>query len=442
MRVRLTWLLLGLSCVLLLVSATTGVPGGQRMFGAYLDATLEATLPTWWSTALFTFAALLHGVVALVLRRTGAPGAGWWAASAALLAGLSLAEHTSVHERFGAESLTAQAGIAAVAVALLVPARIGGRAGWLIAAGGTLTVLPAVGGDLLGRAVRAAHGAASPAHILLVHAAELGENAGALLFLTAAAGVVTISRQAGALHVGLREPAGVAEPGRGRGWWVGCVAVTLLLSVASLVMVLNASALGPGARDLRRYLDVLIEDNLPTWWSSALLLAAAAAHALVALVWRAARVRGALCWAISAAVLIALALDDHTQLHERTEALGRLFVDAGDYPFLWLLPGAVAGAAVVAAMVLLAIRAPRRARTPLVLGVAVLLGCALGLELAQGFFIAAGQEGMPFAVTYHIEELGENVAALLLLGAAVRALRVAPAESGLALAAPGGVAVR
>jgi hypothetical protein len=409
---------LAVSTVLIVVSATTGVPGGDRAIGAFFDASLKATLPTWWSTALFTVAAVAHGSVAMVASWVGARGGAAWASSSGVLATVSLAEHSAALERAD-EALRLLAGMAALAVFLIVAVRVGGRASAFVATGGLVTVVALIGGDLAG------------GHILLLHAAELAANVGALLLLAAAVAAVRVSSSDRAVGVALR-----ASPDASGGTtcsprpvaWIWPVAVSVALSAASLVAVL---ALGPSLRELRLFLDVLVEDNLPTWWSAALLLVAAMAHAVVAVVGRATGVRVAGYWFITAAVLTLLALDDHTQLHERTEVIGRILVEAESYPFLWLVPGAVAGAAVAATMVFIAVRSPRRTRRLLLAGVVLLLFCALGLEFIQGLFMAAGEEGAAFALSYHIEELGENFAALLMMAAAVSTLEVTVTDQGL-----------
>ena len=215
--------------------------------------------------------------------------------------------------------------------------------------------------------------------------------------------------------------------------WVPLIGGSLLLSALSLTVVLLAPVIEPAFREWRLYLDVLVEDNLPTWWSTALLATAALGHALVGVAARAARAPGARCWYVSAAVLTVLSLDEQTQLHERSDALGRRLVTYDTYPFHWLIPGAVAGLAVVGALALLAVRVHGRTRWLLVSGVTVLLGCALGLELVQGFFMADGNENLGFALTYHAEELGENVGALLLLAAASSAVSMRREDGEIAV---------
>lgn len=202
------------------------------------------------------------------------------------------------------------------------------------------------------------------------------------------------------------------------------LAVSIGLAAVSLAVVLAPQLFGTLHREWRNFFDMLKEGNLAAWWSSALLLTAALTHALVAVAGRLARAREAPLWLVSGAILAGLSLDDRTQLHERSGRIGELLVTYDTYPFYWLLPGLVVGLAVAAAFLVLAIRVQGSTRWLLITGITVLLGCALGLELVQGFLMADGHEGTPFALTYHLEELGENVGALLLLAAAATAVTI------------------
>ncbi|OZM70149.1 hypothetical protein CFN78_26620 [Amycolatopsis antarctica] len=207
------------------------------------------------------------------------------------------------------------------------------------------------------------------------------------------------------------------------GWVV--LAVTLALNVASMaVPALIDHPLTRDRGEVQLYLDVFVEGNLPTWWSTALLVTGAVVHAGIGAVARARRVPGGWAWFVSAAMLGALSLDDHTQLHERLDRVGREFLSFDGFPFYWLIPGLVAGAFVALALLLLAVRLRGAARWYMVGGCALLLGSALGGEALQGLLIAGGESGPLYVLTYHAEELGENLGVLLMLAATARSLSV------------------
>ncbi|WP_216213198.1 hypothetical protein [Amycolatopsis aidingensis] len=232
--------------------------------------------------------------------------------------------------------------------------------------------------------------------------------------------------------VDLRTPARQELRFRRLGWVV--LGVTLALNLASMaVPALIDHPLTRNRGEIQLYLDVFVEGNLPTWWSTGLLVVAAVVFAVVGGLARSARAGEAWAWFVSAGVLGLLSLDDHTQLHERLDRIGRQLVSFDGFPFYWLLPGLVAGAAVATAFLLLAFRLPRAGTLGVAGGCALLLAGALGGELAQGLLIAEGESGPIYVLTYHAEELAENLGVLLLLAAAVRSVVVLRQEGDLRL---------
>jgi hypothetical protein len=208
------------------------------------------------------------------------------------------------------------------------------------------------------------------------------------------------------------------------GWWLLGVSVTLsVLSMAIPALINHPLTTERG--EIRVYFDVFSEGNLPTWWSVGLLVLTAVAHAVTGALAVAARVRGAWTWFVSAGVLGALSLDDHTSLHERLERIGQQWVTFDRFPGYWLVPGVIVGVFVAAALGLLAARLSGRTRWCMIAGGTFLLGAAMGMELIQGLLVADGERGPVYVLVLHAEELGENLGVLLMLTAAVRALEIA-----------------
>jgi len=207
------------------------------------------------------------------------------------------------------------------------------------------------------------------------------------------------------------------------GWWV--LGVTLALNVASMaVPALIDHPLTTERGEIRVYLDVFSEGNLPTWWSVGLLVIAAVCHATAGALAVGRGVRGGWTWFVSAAVLGALSLDDHTSLHERLERIGQQWVHFERFPGYWLVPGIIAGVVVAGALGLLAVRLSGVARWCMIGGLALLLGSAMGLELVQGLLVAEGESGPVYVLVLHLEELGENLGVLLMIAAAVRSVTI------------------
>ncbi|HSK26762.1 MAG TPA: hypothetical protein VK894_07625 [Jiangellales bacterium] len=216
------------------------------------------------------------------------------------------------------------------------------------------------------------------------------------------------------------------------------LAVTLVLTVVSYLAMsrLDPQDLEPWAQDLRQYVNVGNELNLPAWWSTVLLSSAAMAHVLTGALARSTGHKGAGAWFVVAAAVALMSLDEQTALHERMEAVGRNLVTdvVSDHPFRWTAPGAVIGIALVVMFLLTARHLPRRAGRTLVAGVVLLLVSAVGLEVVGGrVLLDQGFEGL-YTVLYHVEELGENLGALLLIAAAARAVDASRTPDGWLLA--------
>lgn len=433
------------------VAATGPEPGERNELARWLDALGENSLPSWWGTALLVAVALAFAVTGAAARTGRVAGAGAWFAASALAAAFSLAELTGVHRRLGGigrlllgegaltRSWFAMAALVVplvVAVLVLLAARVGAPSGRLLAGGGVLLVVSAVGGEL-GAALLGGRTGPDLAPVLVAHLGELGENLGAALMLAAALHALVPS---GRGTVAVRHRAAAPSPAGADDvpvrlapfwWWCGAVSVALALLSAGFVA---ADPAHPVLRDARLFVDLLVEHNLPTWWSVALLATAALAHLGAFAAARAAGAPEARYWLVTAGVLALLSLDDQSQLHERSERLGRIVAgETGSFPFYWLIPGVLAGLGVAVAIAMLAVRVAARARVLLVSGIGMMLAAGLGLEAVQGLFMAAGNEGLGFAVGYHIEELAEDVGVILLIAAAAAATRLSRG-AGISLA--------
>jgi hypothetical protein len=437
-------LVLLISTVLTAVSLAVAIAAPDRdardEFARWLDVLGENTLPGWWNTALLLAVALACAVTGAAAMAGGVFGAGAWFTGAGIVAAFSLAELSGVHRRLGGVgrlvlgegALTrnwfAMAALVVpvlAAVLLVLAPRLGVPSSRLLAGGGVLLMVSAVGGELAAALLGGRTGPAL-APVVVAHLGELGENVGGALMLAAAVRALVVSRAGHALTVRHRRAAPRRDTVPVRltavWWWLGGLSV--VLTVLSLGFVV-ADPAHPLLRDVRLFADLLVEHNLPTWWSVALLATAALAHFATFVAARNAGAPEAAYWLVTAAVLAFLSLDDQSQLHERSEELGRLMVtETGDFPFYWLIPGTLAGLGVAAALVTLAVRVHPRARMLLIGGIVLMLAAGLGLEVVQGMFMAAGNEGTGFVLGYHVEELGEDVGVILLIGAAAVMTRV------------------
>jgi hypothetical protein len=167
------------------------------------DVASERNVPTWFSSSLLLGGALLTGLVASMVRRSGGRDVGRWAGLAVVLALLSLDEAAALHERLRgpAQALLGDAAQDALHFAWVVPgALLAVAVGWLflgfvirlpagirglVVAAGAMFAFASIGLEMVGGVVLEAQG--DRALYILTTAAEEGlEMAASILFLYAA----------------------------------------------------------------------------------------------------------------------------------------------------------------------------------------------------------------------------------------------------------------
>jgi hypothetical protein len=185
-------------------------------------------------------------------------------------------------------------------------------------------------------------------------------------------------------------------------WWL--FAGIAIVSGLGLVVELA----GPEA--LVRHLSLSYEGNIPTWFSSSLLLGCALAAAAIAehaTSWRR-------HWWGMAVVLGYASMDEAAEIHEH---LGGLIGTGGVLYFDWV----IFAAALLAVLAIVYVRffwrgLPRATRWRLIVGGAVYLVGAVGMELPLGWWTErAGNAGTTYAVLDWIEETLEMIGATLVL---------------------------
>ncbi|MDD7967038.1 hypothetical protein [Actinomycetospora lemnae] len=414
---------------------------------AYVDVLEPYNLPTWLAATVLLATVLACLANAVVAATRGRFGSRCWVAAGAAAAVASLCVATGLHTRIdglarqavGSNPLTTDWLVPAVVAGLLLATpfallarrlRDGRR---LVAALVTFGV-GALGGELVVRAL-------GDGGRVLAAVAEGVQGLGAAGLLAVVVTALHAARGETAVHLVSDLPDAAPRdlptvPRRARAW-VLLLVVTPGLAAMSLLLTLAVPAPGPKLAQWVGYLDVDGEGNVPTWWSVGLLVTAAAAHLVAGLVGRATGARGAAGWLVTAAILAGMSLDDMTSIHERVGDLVRpegaaAADDPGrNFSFYWVVPGAAVALVIAVAVGLLALRLRGRPRWLLVVGLGVLFSFALGLEGVQGVVLAQGTGGRVAEVlAYHLEELGENLGALLLLGAATSALALRRSDDG------------
>jgi hypothetical protein len=182
------------------------------------------------------------------------------------------------------------------------------------------------------------------------------------------------------------------------------VAVGVVLA-ASLIASIVQLWLGGEASDVWPLLDVDLESNLPTWFSSLLLMSCAGAAALIAGLSRddAAVARR---WAVLAVLFVALSADEAAGFHELLVFPLRVLVRQSPwlrYPLI--LPGILALVAGWLALGSFVRAMPSATRRRLGWGLVLFAGGALGVETIGGWFdpVVHG-ESLTYAVFATLEE--------------------------------------
>ncbi len=211
----------------------------------------------------------------------------------------------------------------------------------------------------------------------------------------------------------------------GRSLGVALLGVTAAIMAAFVVVFGLNRTTSMHLGDLKTFVDIGGEANLPTWWNASLLFTVfVVAVAAAFLPWlsaesgpRDAGVRGA--WLVIAAAGAYLSLDETAGLHERLATPVR---SSGlDLPtYAWLVPGAV----IAALGCLILFKAARRLPVPVVRRLAVALACyltgAIGMEGVNGLFSTRGLDmELVFAAGTTLEETLEMVACVLAITAIV-----------------------
>jgi len=191
----------------------------------------------------------------------------------------------------------------------------------------------------------------------------------------------------------------------------GCI---VALSIASFAGQISTYVFGypflMGAVPLF-YVD--LEGNLPTWYQATVFMFAALLVFCIHLLERRRQSRYAAHWLLLGCLLVALSIDEASQLHELTMEplsrwIGRL---EGAWRPMWVILG-IAAVAVVGAFYLgFFLHLDRRERIHVVLAGALFVGGAVGVEMATAAMYEVYEPklklSLRYAVMAHIEELAE-----------------------------------
>lgn len=173
-------------------------------------------------------------------------------------------------------------------------------------------------------------------------------------------------------------------------------------------------------RGLEQLFNLDRENNLPTWYSSALLLGAAILAGTVAAATRRGGQRHPTHWAAISLLLAGMSADEIASLHSRTgpavgALLSRIGIHGGGFSpdFYWVVPGIILVAIVAAAFWPFFRDLPAPTRRSLFLAAVVFVAGAIGVEIYEGTIVDPTNPTMQYAVAVAVEEGCEMVGVVM-----------------------------
>ncbi|WP_114854767.1 hypothetical protein [Brachybacterium sp. YJGR34] len=230
---------------------------------------------------------------------------------------------------------------------------------------------------------------------------------------------------------------------------LGLIGLALGIVVISLVFLTahqrTTGLLSQNLHTVFWYFDVGREYNVATWFNSGLWLLMGVLAVAIALF----RPPLRRSWWLLAVVALFASIDEYLEVHERLDVPGNRLMERlpFDLGFSWVLLGAPLGLAIALLLLRLVLSLPSRARAGIVLGGALFLVGALGVETLNGLVLARHDGLVTNAFLYGtmIEELcemsGLSIALAALLGTVQRdrvqgTLRLDPAVRRSTVTAP------
>jgi hypothetical protein len=177
---------------------------------------------------------------------------------------------------------------------------------------------------------------------------------------------------------------------------------------------------------ITRFLDVVVDATLQTWYSSGLLLIAAA---LVLHVLRVRREQEAasrrMPYLVGLAVgLVLMSIDETAQIHEQVGLLVHetVTVDIAALQYAWVLIAIPALLVVALVYGRWIFSLPTSVRILVLAGGAVFVAGSIGLEMVQAYFMFGAESRQVAAIVAHGEEFGEMLGVILFIEAMMRYL--------------------
>ena len=169
--------------------------------------------------------------------------------------------------------------------------------------------------------------------------------------------------------------------------WLIVVAVAIVL-IALIFLTAHQRTTGVLSQNLHTvfwYFDVGREYNMATWYGSGLWLMLGVVAAAIAV----ARPTHRRSWWLLTVVALVASIDEYLEVHERLDVPGNWIAERlpFDIGFTWVLIGAPIGLVVVALLARVVLSLPARARNGILLGGALFITGAIGVEFVNGMVL-------------------------------------------------------
>ncbi|MGK7867721.1 hypothetical protein [Falsiroseomonas sp. E2-1-a20] len=173
---------------------------------------------------------------------------------------------------------------------------------------------------------------------------------------------------------------------------------------------------------LSKRFQLFTEASIPAFFSAVMLLAAGVVAAVLSRVEGGLASRDGRAWAFITVLLVYMAVDEATALHEIVNHLGDRQAEDGMLYYVWVIPFGIL--AVVCMLILLPfwLRLPPSTKWWLASAAVLFLACAIGMELVEAGLVAESGEEAAFVqwnviTSIAVEEGGEMLAVAMTIRA-------------------------
>ena len=203
--------------------------------------------------------------------------------------------------------------------------------------------------------------------------------------------------------------------------------IVLLLVLAGVAGQFSRSELGrPAGRGWIQKFDLNRENNVPTWYSTAILLLCSPLLAAIALAKTKQRDPYARHWQALAVIFLLLSLDEAASIHELVGArLRHTLPTSGVLLHAWVIPASILVLITGLAYRKFMAALPARSRRLFVAAAALYVGGALGMEFIEGHYVGLyGNRNVIVVVIKTAKELLEMLGIVVFLYALMSYLRL------------------